>query len=167
VVKRDNRSKDQYKGSQGSTGRSGVRQRLQALPNSYFLDDDRESQYLCPDFVSKATIDPLAKCFGHGTNPRLTTRQIRRFFNHCREIERRLRIEGDSWEQVAADFEKISSQAQYAKAGQKIPGEFAEFIDNNVKRVISSNNPELAFLNGFMQHFEALVGFGAAYMKDR
>ena len=40
-----------------------------------------------------------------------------------------------------------------------------EFIDGNVRRVVSDGNPREAFLRGFLPHFEALVGFGAAHMR--
>ena len=91
---------------------------------------------------------------------------MRRFFNHCREIERQLKVDGRSWHQVSARFEGLCYQAQYAKSAGKIPKEFQDFIDDNVKRVGSAKEPERAFLDGFLPHFEALVGFGAAYMRE-
>ena len=141
-------------------------QSIPALPDSYFiLDQDKPCLHTA--FVSKRTVDPLAATMANA-NPRLTTGQIRRFFNHCREIERRLKIDGESWTQVAADFESLSAHAQYASSGQnrKIPREFRQFIDRNVNRVTSSEDPRVAFLEGFLPHFEALVGFGAAHMRD-
>ncbi len=101
-----------------------------------------------------------------GAQPRLTSGQARRFFNHCRDIERRLN-DGESWEQVAADFVKLSAFAQYSESSGNIPREFRQFIERNVERVTSSTDQRAAFLRGFMPHFEALVGFGAAHMRDR
>lgn len=124
-----------------------------------------DKSYLQPAFVSKKNIDPLAKSLGKYSNPKLTTGQLRRFFNHCREIERRLKVDGESWKQVSAIFESLCYHAQSAKSGGKIPPEFQKFIDDNVKRVVTAKEPKKAFLNGFMLHFEALVGYGAAYMK--
>ena len=141
-------------------------QNIPALPDSYFiLDQDRPCLHTA--FVSKKFVDPLARNLANA-NPRLTTGQIRRFFNHCREIERRLKVDGESWPRVAADFEVLSAHAQYASSGQnrKIPVGFRLFIDNNIDRVTSSENPSIAFLEGFVPHFEALVGFGAAHMRD-
>ncbi len=135
------------------------------FPDSYFVPDEGGIPCLQTDFVSKKLVDPLARQMSEA-NPRLTTGQIRRFFNHCREIERRLKVDGESWLQVAADFERLSAHAQNASSGQKIPREFQGFIDRNVNRVTFHEDPRFAFLEGFMPHFEALVGFGAAHMRN-
>lgn len=135
---------------------------LPKFPDSYFKTDNENQSYLQPAFVSKGSVDPWAK---HFADAKLTTGQIRRFFNHCREIERRLKVDGENWHQVSAPFEALCYHAQNAVAARKIPREFQDFIDDNVKRVVSAEEPEKAFLEGFLPHFEALVGFGAAYMK--
>ena len=132
------------------------------FPETYFSTDVQGRKYLDSAFVSKKNVDTLAKSFAA---QKLTTGQIRRFFNHCREIERRLKVDDESWEQVSAKFESLCCHAQNAKAASKIPDEFRRFIDDNVKRVVSAQNPKAAFLDGFLPHFEALVGFGAAYLK--
>ena len=134
---------------------------LPKFPDSYFEIDNQGRSYLQPDFVSKKNVDPLAKILAVN----LTTGQMRRFFNHCRELERRLKVDGESWHQVSARFESLCYHAQNAVAARKIPREFQNFIDDNVKRVVSAKIPEKAFLDGFLPHFEALVGFGAAHMK--
>ncbi len=99
------------------------------FPDSYFGTDEQGRSYLQPDFVSKRNVDPLAERLGRDANPKLTTGQMRRFFNHCREIERRLKVEGESWEQVSARFESLSYHAQNAKSAGKIPQGFQDFID--------------------------------------
>ncbi len=138
---------------------------LLKFPDSYFKPDKMDKSYLQPAFVSKKNVDPLAKHLGKYANPKLTTGQLRRFFNHCREIERRLKVDGESWEQVSARFEVLCCHAQNARSGRKIPIEFQRFIDENVKRVVIAKEPKKAFLDGFLPHFEALVGFGAAHLK--
>ena len=156
------RPKQQKRRDRGSGGSS--RPPLPKFPDSYFKTDDQGRSYLQPAFVSKGKVDPWAKCFA---DDRLTTGQIRRFFNHCREIERRLKVDGESWHQVSAGFEALCYHAQNAFAARKIPREFQNFIDENVKRVVAEQEPRRAFLDGFLPHFEALVGFGAAYMKEK
>ena len=141
------------------------RQDLPKFPDSYFKTDNDDRSYLQPDFVTKRNIDPLAQYLGKNANPPLTTGQLRRFFNHCREIERQLKVDGESWLRVSASFEALCAHAQNAKSARKIPHEFQKFIDDNVERVITAEEPEEAFVNGFLRHFEALVGFGAAHMK--
>lgn len=158
--------------SSGPGGQPSRRERqrnpLPELPTSYFETDGKGNPCLIPGFVSKRTMDPLAQRLANA-QPRLTTGQIRRFFNHCRQIEHRLKVDGETWYQVAATFESLSAHAQNASSGQnrKIPQEFQGFIDSNVRRVSAAADPRKAFLDGFMPHFEALVGFGAAYMRDR
>lgn len=136
------------------------------FPASYFETDNQNRSCLKPDFVSKKKVDLLAKLLAHRScKPNLTTGQVRRFFNHCREIERRLKTDGESWLQVSASFESLCAHSQYAVAANKIPKEFQDFIDENVKRVVSAEEPRKAFLEGFLPHFEALIGFGTTYLR--
>ena len=145
----------------GSPGRRSSGD-LPRFPDTYFGNDDNGRGYLRADFVSKRNVEPWAKHLARNSRPSLTTSQIRRFFNHCREIERRLNVDGQSWAQVSARFESLCSHAQYARSANKIPGDFQKFIDDNVRRVTSAQDPGKAFLDGFVPHFEALVGFFAA-----
>ena len=169
--RRDDVSRRGDRRGRGGDDRSRGRLRGQApppFPDSYFTLDEQGNRCLRTEFVARDTVDPLAALLANA-NPRLTTGQVRRFFNHCRDIERQLKVEGVSWQQVAARFESLSSHAQYASSGRerKIPPEFQQFIDRNVRMVASSEDPGAAFLLGFVPHFEALVGFGVAYMRDR
>lgn len=69
---------------------------------------------------------------------------------------------------MAADFEELVFHAQYAQSWGKIPREFQEFIDDNVRRVKAAEGQQQeAFLEGFLPHFEALVGFAAAHLRER
>ncbi len=163
--KRGDAVSKQKNGDRGRRRGDSSRERrpLPELPGSYFMDDGAGKDCLRTAFVSKDTMGRMAEILGS----QLTTGQMRRFFNHCRDIERRLTVDGESWNQVAAGFESLSSHAEYAASNQKIPREFQQFIDANVQRVTASADAESAFLNGFMPHFEALVGFGARHMKNR
>ena len=143
----------------------GERREAPKFPSSYFATDEEHCRYLQPAFVARKTVDPLARQLGRHARPALTTGQMRRFFHHCRQLERRLQADGESWKQVAASFEALSSHAQYAQSAHKIPVEFRRFINDNVQRVVTDSNPREAFLRGFLPHFEALVGFGAAHMR--
>ena len=143
----------------------GERREAPKFPSGYFATDEEHRRYLQPAFVARKTVDPLARQLGRHARPALTTGQMRRFFHHCRQLERRLQADGESWKQVAASFEALSSHAQYAQSAHKIPVEFRRFINDNVQRVVTDSNPREAFLRGFLPHFEALVGFGAAHMR--
>ena len=143
----------------------GRRREVPTLPSAYFATDEQNRRYLRPAFVARKTVDPLAHQLARQARPALTTGQMRRFFNHCRLLERRLQADGESWQQVAAGFEVLCSHAQYAQSAHKIPADFRRFIDENVQRVVTDSNPREAFLRGFLPHFEALVGFGTAHMR--
>ena len=153
-----------YRPQRERTGRPSGRPKPEApkLPSDYFSIDGGNRRYLQSAFVARKTIDPLAKQLG---SARLTTGQLRRFFNHCRQIERRLQTDDENWEQVSARFVALSSYAQYALSAGKIPREFVDFIDYNVRRVEDDSNPREAFLRGFMPHFEALVGFASRRLR--
>ena len=138
---------------------------MPTLPPAYFLAGGEEPPCLDTAFVSKRNLDGMAR-YLRSAKPALTTGQVRRFFNHCRVIERRLVVANESWKRVAASFEMLGCHAQNAQAAGKIPREFQRFIDENVSRVTSSADPKTSFLKGFLPHFEALVGFGAAHLKS-
>lgn len=138
---------------------------LPQFPAEYFGADPDGNRYLLPVFVARETVDALAIRLSDG-RPGLTTGQLRRFYNYCRSIERRLKVEGRSWEQVSADFTMLPAYSQYAQSGGKIPREFQQFVDDNVQRVnAAEEHQRAAFLEGFLPHFEALVGFAAAHLR--
>lgn len=149
-------------GKSGKRGRRPSRPRARTFPDSYFQQDDGGHRCLRIDFVSRDKLEPLVEAL---RRQRLTNGQMRRFFNHCREIERLLMVEGHSWDRVAARFASISAHAHNAAASKKIPRPFRTFIDENVRRVLASDHPREAFLMGFIRHFEALVGFSAGRLQ--
>ena len=140
------------------------RSKVSKFPDHYFAEDGDSPRCLQREFVYQET-DRLAEHLGRKARPALTTGQMRRFFNHCRQLERRLRVDRESWKQVEAAFVVLCAHARSAEGARKIPGDFAKFIDDNVKRVVADSDPGDAFLRGFLPHFEALVGFSAVYMK--
>jgi CRISPR type III-A-associated protein Csm2 len=112
------------------------------------------------EFVSKPCMEPKAERFA---KENLTMSQLRGFFNHCREIERRLRSKQSTWGEERANVARVSVFAADAagKKPAKIPRSFREFLDANLATV----HCEKDFVDGFMKHFEALVGFAALYMR--
>jgi CRISPR/Cas system CSM-associated protein Csm2 small subunit len=94
--------------------------------------------------------------------PELTSHQVRRFFQHCRRIQARLRA-GSTWPTEEADFRKIDAFAADARARKTAPPLFEDFVRRNVAAV----RDERDFTKGFMAHFEALLGFGARYFKKQ
>ena len=127
-------------------------------PGDLFFDQNGNLKL---EFVAKATVEPLARKLGQD---RLTMSQLRRFFLYCRNIERRIRSRQTTWEQEKARVAKLSAFAADAagKRPPKIPLLFRDFIDQKVKMVQSEKD----FLEGFMEHFEALVGFAALHLRE-
>lgn len=125
------------------------------LEDGYF----DQSGNLLPGYVERERMVDLAKAM-----PELTVHQIRRFFQHCRAIEARLRA-GASWDGERSVFRKLDVAAADAvsKSPPKIPQLFHDFIERNVAAVKTKED----FLDGFLPHFEALVGFGTQFFRER
>lgn len=131
---------------------------LHYLKDGYFT----ASGTLRRDYVSRDKVEPLIKEMAH-SQPKLNQHQIRRFFQHCRALEARLRARQANWSQLEAEFCKLDAVAADAagKSPAKIPPLFHDFIRRNVAAVRSEQD----FLQGFLPHFEALVGFGALHLE--
>jgi hypothetical protein len=123
-----------------------------------------EAGHLRPEYVARERMEPLVRTMSD-TWPGLTMHQVRRFFQHCRAIEARLRARSSTWPAEDTVFRKLDVAAADAvgKSTQKIPRLFHDFIRRNVAAVRSEKD----FLKGFLPHFEALVGFGAPFLRER
>jgi CRISPR type III-A-associated protein Csm2 len=113
---------------------------------------------LHPGYVARERMAAFAKTLA---DDGLTSTQIRRFFQHCRAIEASLREKTTTWDCERAVFMKLDAAASDGLAKKKIPQNFHDFISRNVAAVKTKED----FLNGFLPHFEALVGFGSAHFK--
>jgi CRISPR type III-A-associated protein Csm2 len=123
---------------------------------------------LKPEYVSREKMERLVKamCLDDDQPRRdgLTSHQVRRYFGHCRAIETRLKSATDTtWASVVPEIKKLDIAAAdgFAKKPSKIPDLFHDFVKCNVAAIKSRED----FLNGFLPHFEALVGFGTAHFR--
>jgi CRISPR type III-A-associated protein Csm2 len=116
------------------------------------------------EFVARDRIVPMAEDMSRAT-PALTMHQIRRFFQHCRAIEAKIRAGTSTWRAEEAAFRQLDVAAAdaFGKSPPKIPKLFHDFIKSNVAAVKNEKD----FLKGFLPHFEALVGFGSQFFKER
>lgn len=140
-------------------------------PNKESLSDIlRRSGYfdaagnLRGEFVARDQIAPIAQAMSEAKPP-LTMHQIRRFFQHCRAIEAKVRAGTSTWAAEEAAFRQLDVAAAdaFGKTPPKIPELFHDFIRSNVAAVKNEKD----FLKGFLPHFEALVGFGSQFFKER
>lgn len=140
-------------------------------PNEESLSDIlRRSGYfdaagnLRNEFVARERIMPIAEDMSKA-RPALTMHQIRRFFQHCRAIEAKVRAGTSTWPAEEAAFRRLDVAAAdaFGKSPQKIPELFHDFIKSNIAAVKNEKD----FLKGFLPHFEALVGFGSQFFKER
>lgn len=128
------------------------------LKGGYFDDEGN----LRVEYVSREKVEPLVRAMANA-HPELTHGQLRRFFQHCRRIEARLKTGEEDWGRVRPQVAFLDSAAQdaYGKQPRKIPALFRDFIERNVAVIDSEND----LRNGFLPHFEALVGFGSTHIK--
>lgn len=112
------------------------------------------------EYVSRENVKPLVEEMRRARD-KLTTHQIRRYFGHCRALETRLKADPSSWARLYPQVKKLDIAAADAVAKQppKVPRIFHDFIQRNVDKIRSEKD----FLEGFLPHFEAVVGFGQAY----
>jgi hypothetical protein len=113
------------------------------------------------ELVRRVTVDPLAAALaGAG----LTKTQLRRFFQHCRGLEVQLRAGQASWENLAAKFALIDASAEAAlrRSQAAIPPLFYDFLITNCAAV----GTRADFLEGFIPHYVALIGFSAAHLRE-
>lgn len=112
------------------------------------------------EFVQRKYLDPEARQMA---SDGLTSTQMRRFFQHCRGIESQIKSGQATWDHLAAAFDKMDSVAENSLSRPKdsIPRSFYEFIKTNVAAVKTQKD----FIEGFLPHFEALVGFLAGYLR--
>ncbi|MBA4158563.1 MAG: type III-A CRISPR-associated protein Csm2 [Gemmatimonadetes bacterium] len=130
------------------------------LRGGYF---DQEGN-LCIEYVRRKEVEPLVREMARA-RPALSQGQLRRFFQHCRRIEARLKAKEASWPQVQVQVTMLDSAAQdaHGKSPPKIPALFADFLRHNVEAISSEKD----FLRGFLPHFEALVGFGSVHIRSQ
>jgi CRISPR type III-A-associated protein Csm2 len=128
------------------------------LQGGYFDTDGN----LKVEYVSRVPVERLAEELAKG-EPALTQHQVRRYFGHCRAIETEIRSGGRSWASILPEVKKLDIAVAdgIAKRPPKIPKLFHEFIRCNVAVIKSEKD----FLQGFLPHFEALVGFGFRYFR--
>jgi CRISPR type III-A-associated protein Csm2 len=104
--------------------------------------------------------DQIAQEFGR---KRLTMHQLREFFRYVRQREGAWR-KGRGYDEIRVQIKKLKAFAAERSEKGKIPAVFREFLDRNVDKV--DDNPK-SFLDGFVEHFQAVVAYSAGRVSDR
>ena len=86
----------------------------------------------------------------------LTQTQLRRYFNECRNLEKK--VKQTSFDRSKPLIKMVKSKVAYSF--EKIPPSFEEFLNKSIDEIKDSNDFE-----AFMLHFEAVVGFSKQYLK--
>lgn len=122
-----------------------------------------ENGHLKMSYVARRNVEPIVAKFATDY-PALKRNQLNRFFRYCRLIQSRLDQDPATWEDERINVAKLSSFAAdaFGKEPKKIPASFREFIDCNVDMIKNKED----FCGGFMEHFEAVMGFASLHLRD-
>ncbi len=103
-----------------------------------------------------------AKWLGNA-EPKMTSHQLRRFFNKMRALEQRLEREPD-FGAIRAGIAAFGRDAAYAVGRGVAPEVLKVIVDRNVAL---AQRDERSFREGFMEHFESIVAYFVFYFRDR
>jgi len=145
----------------GDTGfQRGARQPPQ-LPRGYLQNGYFDSQgNLWPEIIQQWP-DEIAQTFRDG---RLTTTQLRRFFNQARALEKELKTK--TFERLKEDVATLKPIAAASVGRKTAPDIFKQFIDRNVDLVLRSPDSD-ALVRGFLTHFQSVVAYLKYYEEKR
>lgn len=125
------------------------------LPDGYLKEgyfDDKGNPL--PQVLQKWPIDIADALFK--ARPRMTTNQLRgAFFAEVRRLERKLGATCD-FDMVRPELLKLNAYVVDRRKKYKVSALFEEFITVNLREAARG---EQEFINGFVPHFECLVGF--------
>ena len=96
--------------------------------------------------------DAVAKGLGIAY-PAMSSSQLRKFYQHTKSAAMKLNY--SSFQSVQGDIIKLLPFTAEAKGKQKVPDIFYRFIKMNLENVRNEKD----FLDGFMEHFQAVVAF--------
>lgn len=122
---------------------------LEEVESGYFNESgsiDKEflldyPKFLVNDFKSKSNVN----------NPT----QIKKFFVNIRLIESNLKFSGD-FEKAKSELYSLVSLAYNAYSKNKISENYYRFFEKNI---ISACQDEKSFVEGFVPHFQSIIGF--------
>lgn len=144
---------------------SGNRQQYpsQQKPRNFTIDE----QYLAEGYfeqrkgrsvVRDEVIDSLAEDVALillDAKPKITTHQIRRFYNTTRNLNLRL-IREHNFENIRIELLSLKKHASIQTARELVPEPFLNFITKNIEL---AKKDERSFRLGFLPHFESVLAY--------
>lgn len=143
-------------------GNDGSCRFLEDYP-SYFAADD----VLKYEYVTERAME-IANCLSK-VRPNMTMHQLRAFYRHVKLQEGAL-DGGCPFQQVRLQICKLKPFASERASKRKIPPYFESFIRLNVEAVEKTRDEasfRKAFIEGFVEHFQAVVAYCAGTLGER
>lgn len=140
-----------------SEGRNALHPR--EFPSAYPDYFDADGILKC-DYVT-ALAERIAECLGR-ESPALNMHQLRAFYGQVKRQQAALRS-GRSFNQIYPEICKLKAFARDRAEKKKIPHYFEQFLSKNVDHA----KDQKAFLEGFVEHFQAVVAYCAGTIKER
>lgn len=128
------------------------------LRDGYF-EEKNGKRYIRLELLDKTASD-IAKLLG---NQGMKSAQLRKFFNKARGIEAKLDRARD-FDGIKADLTRLKPNTAYQQGRSLIPVEFLTFMEKNIAL---ATQDQYNFREGFLSHFESVVGFFVYYFRDR
>lgn len=126
--------------------------------STHYFHTDESKKEIKEDLLCKKAKE-LAKSFIDTNDKTLNSTQLRKFYMDVKQLERDFKIKGkESWGSIRPFVKMLKSKVAYAYPknfkDRKIPKEFKDFMDTCVDNI---KDPE--DFEGFLKHFEAVVGY--------
>lgn len=130
------------------------------MEERYFLRKASDGSWIIKEEFLTQKAEEWAKKFA---NEGLKRAQLRRFYNEVRSLADRVKDDA-SFEKVLPLIRMLKPKVAYQKGRKLVPNSFVEFIKICVdeKHLVDRHD----FLEGFVKHFEAIVGYHYSLSKD-
>jgi CRISPR type III-A-associated protein Csm2 len=86
--------------------------------------------------------------------------QLRAFYGHVK-LQQGALEQGRPFKEILLEIKKLKAFASERASKEKVPKYFEDFISRNVDKV----NDEKTFLQGFVEHFQAVVAYCAGTIR--
>ncbi len=130
-----------------------IKSKLEQAINSGFHEDQKK------EIIKIILITDLAKeigkLFAKSRNNKISSAQLRKFFNDIRAIEVKAEAVGDrDFNKILHLVKMLKAKVAYSKGRRNVSGFFKEFIDICIEKIEDRKD-----FDAFVKFFEAIVGY--------